>query len=632
MTRATISGSATKAMAENIRKWSGWSDATLLWDDSIPTAQCDHITHTFKFNPSALLLNPSKVLHTLTPFRLRQEAVLTGAVLHEAGHARHSKWQPRTPEASAALRHGGMGPNDPAPTEAVVNFARLFEEPRIEGRMAEKAGVRGTSGLTWTMRASAAHLIPLTKESTDPDQALMNVITSWALRAGREIALREFAGRQYASWVPQFTSLVRQRIQDHLSDESDPLDRNGSEGKSADAVALMLAMITCSDDTGTTMIDLSKRVLEILFPETDNPPTPTITCSSTCSGDGDSGDGDSGDGDSGDGDSGDGDSGASTLERLEQAAKDDAGSDKGQGDKGQGDKGQGGGFDLGLAAGGGSGVSGVGQSGWRPPSPEDRAVQKNAERFLRGLIDKGVVTHTSLTDSPSSQVDGASLAAWKASGESRDPRFFKRTSRVTSDSPPVKIALLVDVSISMSPLQKPSAQLSWALASAALDLRNFAGRGVQVESCLIHWGTTASVIQSNGATLPGIREVPCRDYTYAMADALDLVEREMPGFFDVKDEPENRLIVNFTDWELGLAPSRVTAIRKVQEALLAGVNLLSVTPPVGAAMGYYRESLSGLPHIEHGLPSEAAARSSLIHYDHRNPDLVWSEAARVLSK
>lgn len=213
-----ISPEAVLAMSTNVRRWSGWSDATLLFGKptASPHAQCDHETHTFTANAETLVLNPNRVLLTVTPFRLRQEAVLTGCLLHEAGHARHSHWLPRT--EAEMLSRPLVHKDGSTPTSATIALARLMEEPRVEGLMARDADSIGATGLGWTMRASAAHLVPTTVLNTVvPEQKIMDLITSWALRAGRQIALAHYTDYTLPHWVGDYNALLHQVLVAHLT-------------------------------------------------------------------------------------------------------------------------------------------------------------------------------------------------------------------------------------------------------------------------------------------------------------------------------------------------------------------------------------------------------------------------------
>ena len=623
-----VSDSAYRALAQSVRTWSGWPDATLVLGKPVvsPFAETDHNLHQFTIDPEPLILNPHRVLNTMTPFRMRQEAVLTGALLHEAGHARYTRWLPRNAEQADAWRHGDGSPV----SAATASLARVMEEPRIEGMVFRNDQAIGAPGLSWTMRASAAHLLPITHETFDPARMVMDVITSWALRAGREIA-RCHGGGKVPNWVYSFNVVLDQALLAHLTQvEPDVHERAQCVN---DVRILLIHMAICTDNTGTTMIDTARRVLSILFPETDPEDMPQMD--SGCAHDSQTEQDEDGeqDGEGSGQQEGEQDgegSGQQEPSEAEQAAAEalaeamqsvaeqlskieaeaDAETEAEESEKST---------KMEVPSAGQTGGSGGGS--WRDPSLDEREVQKQAEKFLRDLVNPTESSRVYVTDSPSSAVDGAALAAWRAAGATKDPRFFRRTVRTVTPAPPVQIAVLVDVSGSMEDLQAPSALLSWALSCAAVDLKNFAGRGTQVTSCLIHWGSTARVVQGSGELLPGIREVPCDEGTWALPQAMQLVEEQMPTFFD-PSVTANRLLVQFTDWELGYS-TRKESSAWVSRALGAGVNMLTIAP---RSYGEYR---SCMPDILRAAPAKAG-RTPLIRYNPSRPDEVWAEATRAL--
>ena len=259
----------------------------------------------------------------------------------------------------------------------------------------------------------------------------------------------------------------------------------------------------------------------------------------------------------------------------------------------------------------------------RQPNADNRAEQKRAEQFLRSMIEPAEGRVDSLSESPAATVDGAALQRWKAGGRTGAPRFFQRTRREVTPSPPLKVAVLVDVSSSMNVLQEPSSILSWAIASAAIDLRNFAGRGRQIESTLIHWGDWARVIQANGKPTQGILVAACREGTQAMPEAMDLVEQEIPGFGSLPDKPEHRLLVQFTDWRLW-SPCHQGVTEKVGGAVANGVNMLTILPP-----RYSRGNHDRL--IGEAAATPGAGTVAVAHYDPENPHRVWDYAQQVIA-
>lgn len=644
-----VSDEALRALSIKMREWSGWSRANLVFGDPRPVspfASCNPVTRTFTVNADRLVRNPNRVLLTVTPFRLKQEAVLTGCMLHEAGHARHSRWLRRTKAEAEAnpLVHGGGSTHEGEPvTATTIKFARLLEEPRVEGLMARNAPQVGATGLEWTMRASAADLLPMTGLNQDPSQRVMDLIKSWVLRAGRRMAanhwLMSHVNNPLPQWVADFTSLLHGVLIEHLSQFDDNPQRTAQK-----VIDQLLLMMVCVDDTGTYMVDSARDVLDMLFPETNG--EPDVEPGGGCSAEGNA---DSSQSEAG----GDESTGEEVSDESDTDQSGDQPGQPGQPGEAESEEGKTEEPDTtsdlakALAAvegkaddqtedeaeeqqdappGGEIGGIGSGQDGdgteYRAPTKEEYEIQKGAERFLRAMIDPTEAAKVQITDQPSSQIDAVAHAAWKAGGMHGDPRFFRRSRRTVMPSPPVRIAILVDISGSMDEMQKPSGILAWSMASAALDLRNFAGRGQQIESCLILWGSNVYVKQKVNEQVPGIREYPCTEGTSAFAEAMDEVENQMPGFFDVPTTPVNRLIVNFTDWDLNRY-SRQAANVAFAKMLESGVNMLSVVPRD------YSVRYSALPDMLMNSRIQRG-KASIIKYNPAIPGQVWDTAAEML--
>jgi hypothetical protein len=679
-----VSGEALRALSTKVREWTGDSKARLTLGvppSKSPWAAWNNKSRMMYANIDSMLRNPNRVLLTVTPFRLRQEAILTGAMLHEAAHARHSRWML---EPTRVTAHSDGTPL----TMQEFALAELLEEARIEGLMARDEAKVGAAGLGWTMRAMAAAAVPTTQmHLTNPGQRVMDMITSWALRAGRQIALAHHTEYTLPRWVGDYNSLLHQVLVAHLTmlpstGEDSDLDPSAESQR---VMSLLIDMAICTDDRGPEMIDLAREVLNTLFPETDGDSSdapmpadphkvdededepedepedqPDGDDSPEQDDEGDEGEPDSEE--SGD-ESGEQDSDEGEDEGEDDEPGDEPGdgesdeSDEGDSDEGDSDEGEGEGeagasdstdesdpiaealaeleamaasateeeaddlADEAPATGAGAGEGSNGGGGWRNPDKVEREVGNDAGRFMRELIDPSEVSKRTLNETPSATIDGAAHAAWKAGGQRRDPRFFVRTQRTVMPSPPVKIAILVDVSSSMDELQEPSALLSWAMAAAALDLRNFAGRGQQIESTLIHWGNMARVIQANGAPLPGIREYDCDEGTSAMHLAMGLVEEQIPGFFDEQSTPTNRLLVQFTDWELW---GRTAVSPWIQRAMASGVNMLSVVPKAYSPKYSVLNAIMADCKVQRG-------KSSLIRYNPKEPGAIWREALSALT-
>jgi hypothetical protein len=135
------------------------------------------------------------------------------------------------------------------------------------------------------------------------------------------------------------------------------------------------------------------------------------------------------------------------------------------------------------------------------------------------------------------------------------------------------------------------------------------------------------VIQGNGRTLPGIHTVDCNSGTTAMGEALRLVGEEIPGFFDVSERVENRLLVQFTDWELW---SENSIVDPLSRGLEAGVNMLSVVP---SSYSGRRSKLKDVLDAAFKRRPAQRGRTSLLTYDTRKfvtPADVWVQAKQLL--
>lgn len=614
-TPVKVSGAATAAIAKHLRKWSGWPTARLTFGDTEPVspwALTNLSTKEFRFNIDALLLNPNRVLNTVTPFRLKQEAVLTGAMLHEVGHARYSQWM-----LDPDLRL----PSGEKPSDLTVWLARTMEEARIEALIARDADEIGALGYVWTMRATAAHLLPTSPKDFDSTEvALLHFIQSWLLRAGRRHAMNMVNGVPIPGWVIAFDDALHDALRIHMTETDNPLGYPGV------VKALGTLKMGVSFANGANVLAAAAQVVEILFPETEPEPL-AGGCHGSDSRDEGDGDESEGEGDeSGEGEGegqgeGEGASGSTGSALAKVLAEAEAEAEKGatETDAQERDSEEAQAKVKSSGAGAGGGSHGVTGASILAPGKNEREFANRAERFLKDLLDPGLTATVSLSDSPSASVDAKALAVYRATQGRTEPKFFRRHRREERPTPPVKIAVLVDVSSSMDVLQAPSAVLSWALASAAVDLRNFAGRGQKIESTLIHWGVNVYVVQKPGQGLPGIPSRRCTEGTRAMGEALAEVEKQIPGFFDPDPEgkPENRLLIQFTDWEL-FGDTRLTE-HYLHRAVTSGVKMLTVLPPSGS-FGWASKM-----HLVEGYENHKA-----VPYNPSDPHGVWDAAAQVL--
>lgn len=653
-TELYISGSARASLGALYRQWSGWRNGQLKFGQPNPKVSDVAMTlradRTTTVDPARVVRNPNKVLVRVNPFRLRQEAVLTGTLLHEAAHARFSTWRPCTDEGMKNYVHSDGAPVAPATDD----LAQALEEARVEGLMHgaltnPSHELYQWTDLAWTLMIPPMVFIPrldvarLYAEEPDPRQRLMAFLETFILKG-----LREFVRDANSSAYWQYHDLMDQVLKLYF------VERDAKPGEEPDAtdrahiIRELQRSVTHSITSDHDPVDRARAILEELFPNTPPEDMPRMGggCGEGMAGEGPGEPGEQGSG-SGSG-SGSGeqseDDGQSedpsrelssreqalahdTQTQLDRAAATERVAARARKKKAEaraaGGEQEPEAVSAQLGNGGGAGAGSAYHYGTRrQPNADNRAEQKRAEQFLRSMIEPAEGRVDSLSESPAATVDGAALQRWKAGGRTGAPRFFQRTRREVTPSPPLKVAVLVDVSSSMNVLQEPSSILSWAIASAAIDLRNFAGRGRQIESTLIHWGDRARVIQANGKPTQGILVAACREGTQAMPEAMDLVEQEIPGFGSLPDKPEHRLLVQFTDWQLW-SHCHQGVTEKVGGAVANGVNMLTILPP-----RYSRGDHDRL--IGEAAATPGAGTVAVAHYDPENPHHVWDYAQRVI--
>lgn len=692
MIQSHISPQAIETLRGYMKDWSGWDDLKLSLGKPQQTSigETDHLNHHITINPDEVLLNPNKVLTSVTPFRLRQEAVMTGVMLHEAAHARFSTWRPRTPKDRAiwTLADGSLV------TPAIEQLAVLVEEARIEGAMATKYSPdigkkltdadKLTSSLLWTLLASAMKFVPATQLPTDPDEQVMSVISAWVLRSARMDRLPSYVlgGKvNFSSWSKDYLAILHKTVLNHFErldlEHPNAGDNQAStspspkhkSGKTRRVLSLLQSMVAWRDIPNTPTkayyssrlkkrifpaalnVEFAAEVIGLLYPHLDDDQVPTPPTSGCGFG--------------------------QPQDQQDQQDQQEGGQDNGQNQQDQKDQGGQSNSDGSSSdsTGGSSSSAGSSQNQQlqqiqqqqeklnkalqnldrkaiqkiqqsvheivnsreeikldtvlpqytQTPTKEDRALADQASKFLRHRIDAAEVMISSLSDTPSANVDGAALSAWKASGQVQSPHFFRRDRRDVRPSPPIQIGILVDISGSMEPMQQPSARLAWSLASAARDLSNFAGRGTQVSMSMVHWGSTARVVVGANDKVQGLHIAPCNEGTHRMGDGLELLEREMPGFLRGSDVPTNRLLIQFTDWEIfGSGFSHAKAVLDL--ALDTELSMISVMPDENNFLN------AGLAQHNRAVGDHALSpRVKTMTFKKGDDDKVWETATALLN-
>ena len=581
-----------RGLSELFREISGRKTGTVTYGKpkGSPYASTNMQTYACTMNLDALIRNPYRNLRKINPYYLRLEAVMTGALLHEAAHALYSD------DLIKIRQMDGV-------REDVKGLLTMLEEPRIERMLGES---KRAAGLDWTMNVTAAVLIPpYTTSDASAEQELINLISAWILRAGRYMYARSVHG----DWVYRFTVLLEsafarrlEEIQAQRGESPDPSKISPTDY--APQLRVRLAQLITEPSLRTEgRVAMATGFMEVLFPEDTGASFPSPCGESMDVGEKDEPSEGSGEAKSGV-DSSDAQALADAISEMTEEMQ--------EGARKAEDKEM-----TGVPSMGSGDAAKLGHNR-RQPTPEERDIARSAGTMLRSLLDPSETSHVNLSSAPAATVDPAEMALWKAGGQRTEPRFFRRTSRASRPTPPVRVGIAVDVSSSMKILQTPSAQMAWALASAAHDLRNFAGRGSQVDSAMVHWNTQSEVIQPSGSQPRGLYEQRCSGGTSAMASALRDLDAELPGFLMGGEERENRLLVQFTDW--GLNAGRDAARSLLTPAIRSGLKMLIVAPPKFS----YHLLKGTLPDLHFGVDY------AMITYG-GNPAAIWAEATALLN-
>jgi hypothetical protein len=377
--------------------------------------------------------------------------VLWGVLSHEAGHARHTRWQPPS-DASAAT----------------VAAAKLLEEPRAEAcQLGRRPGDR-----RW-LRASATELV---LEGEVSDEA----VTPWA--------------------AAQAAALVLGRVDGGVldPDEAAPLTAavEATLGKARLAALreVWQAALEVADDDGDAMLELGRRWCELVDidpdgPDPDGPGSDSDTGAGGAAGQPAPDQGAASSDPSGRTEAGRSRSPIAEATRAVLAAV--AANDAAEAAAEAAASAAAAGRAAAKAREAASrrhtedaaatvfaphtheGISGPGsRATWttRPPTPAERAAARRLARQLRATSHRDrATTHVTSKAPPGRLQVRAALAAdaQRAAGLRPTAEPWLRTVHRHVPSPPLKVGIAVDVSGSMQPFAKPLASAAWIIAQAA---------------------------------------------------------------------------------------------------------------------------------------------------------------------
>jgi hypothetical protein len=420
--------------------------------------------------------------------------VLWGVLAHEAGHARHTRWQ--VPDHAPA---------------ATVAAAKLLEEPRAEAcQLSRRPGDR-----RW-LRASATELV---LEGEVPDEA----VTPWAAAQAAALVL----GRVDASVLdPDEAAPLTAVVQAMLGTERLKAVRE-----------IWQTALEVADDNGEAMLALGRRWCELVGVDPDGPDPDTDT--GAASGGQPAPDQDADADASGRTSAGRPRSPIAEATRAVLAAV--AANDAEQAAA----KAKAAAAAAGRAAAKAreaasrrhvqdaaakvfepphthDGASGSGTRAiWttRPPTPAERAAARRLARQVRAASHRERATTTITSQAPPGRLQvRAALAAdaQRAAGLRPTAEPWVRTVHRQVPSPPLKVGIAVDVSGSMQPFAKPLASAAWIIAQAAAW-----SDATAATAC---FGEQVTAVTRPGQVPTQVRQFRADDATelfYQAVDALD---------------------------------------------------------------------------------------------------------------
>ncbi len=429
--------------------------------------------------------------------------VLWGVLSHEAGHARHTRWQ---------------APDD-APA-ATVAAARLLEEPRAEAcQLGRRPGDR-----RW-LRASATELV---LEGEVPDEA----VTPWA--------------------AAQAAALVLGRVDGGVldPDEAAPLTAvvEATLGKARlEALReVWQAALETADDDAEAMLGLGRRWCELVGVDPDGP-DPHADADTDTDTDTDTGaDGGAGQPAPDQGAGGSDPSGRAPARRqriaeatrqvLVAVAANDAEQAAAEANAAAEAAGRAAAKAREAASrrhaqdaaatvftphthGDASGPATPASWTTRPPTPAERAAARRLARQLRaaGQRDRATTHVTSQAPPGRLQVRAALAAdAQRAAGLRPTAEPWVRTVRRHVPSPPLQVGIAVDVSGSMGPFAKPLASAAWILAQAA--------GWSDATAATVCFGEQVTAVTRPGQVPAQVRQFRADDATEAFCQAVDALD------------------------------------------------------------------------------------------------------------
>ncbi|MCK9921221.1 VWA containing CoxE family protein [Frankia sp. AgPm24] len=159
-------------------------------------------------------------------------------------------------------------------------------------------------------------------------------------------------------------------------------------------------------------------------------------------------------------------------------------------------------------------------AGSRPPTPDEQAAARSLARALRaaGYRERAATTLTSPVPPGRLRMRGALAAdAQRAAGAVPTARPFTRVQRRTTPTPPLRIAVAADISGTMRDFARPVASTAWILAAAA-------GHVPDATATSVLFGDRVLPLTFPGAPPATVAEFRSRDLYEQFCGAVDALD------------------------------------------------------------------------------------------------------------
>lgn len=508
------------------------------------------------------VLNGKPVPHSLSDIKdWRRYPVLAGVAAHESAHARWSLWDANLPESIPNPAYDEADPathtyekidpetGDPVTVDTppvfpvdrkrgeLYKLASALEEPRVE-----RLGVK-TFTRTWrkAMQLSSTHLImeqsdeDAYEDLSNLDSAVRTMIAVGGRLAAGTLGVTTSSRLGTSRVMDAAEALVKSELADRIADTPgfDPF---------FEVMTLISEAVYLNDhEDGTKMLDIARRIIAVLYPERDdNPDEPGGSGAGQGAGMG-SGGGDD-EGEEGDGMGGEynplADAIREALDEMVGSWQEEIVLNEDQPE------------DTPIKESGGHGSVKYNNprapqiDRYEDPNAEDRALYHKMLEWMQEQVQPTVseTTHGQWLPTGGARLNVRNMIRDDLAGHRSMQRSdWDKPHETIKEAPPVKVAIMLDGSGSMSSRRRETASIAWAAANAAAQLP-------ESLTVSVVYGSAAQVTQKPGHD--PIRQLaisrtdgPTENFGHAVELVEDALNLEEDNYIDPHD-PDGKRVTN----------------------------------------------------------------------------------------